>query len=183
MDHFEDQFLRKGHEPLGLLPFDEGANFFHAEEVHDGEDFAASHPTEEPIMDNPVRVYLREMGAVSVLTREGEINSYKDYQLDVLRDGEAAIQFVEAQRELTERVPCVIVLDWHLPKHDGAAVLKAIRREPLLDHVNIVALTTVSPEDEQEITRLGVRLYASKPMELDGWQALALRILDICRRG
>ena len=107
----------------------------------------------------------------------------EDYQLDVLSDGEAAIQFVEEQRKVTERVPCVIVLDWHLPKHDGGAVLKAIRREPLLDHVNIVALATVSPEDEKEITRLGVRLYTPKPMGLDGWRTLALRILEICRRG
>ena len=81
-----------------------------------------------------------------------------DYQLEVLSDGEAAVQFVQEQRKVTERVPCVIVLDWHLPKHDGTAVLNAIRREPLLAHVNIVALTTVSPEDEKEITRLGVRV-------------------------
>jgi len=71
LDHFEDQFLGEGHEPLGL-PFDEEANFFHPEEVHDGEEFAASHPAEESIYtDDPVRVYLREMGAVPLLTRKG----------------------------------------------------------------------------------------------------------------
>jgi RNA polymerase primary sigma factor len=85
VDHFEDQFLGEGHEPLGLAPFDEGANFSHAEEVHDGEDFAASHPTEESIMDNPVRVYLREMGAVSVLTREGEVNLARRMERGKLR--------------------------------------------------------------------------------------------------
>ena len=74
LDQFEDQFLGEGHETLGL-PFDEEANFFHPEEVHDGEDFAASHPVEESIYtDDPVRVYLREMGAVPLLTREGEVN-------------------------------------------------------------------------------------------------------------
>ena len=75
VDHFEDQFLGEGHEPLGLA-FDEEANFFHLiKEVHDGEDSAASHPTEESIyMNDPIRVYLREMGAVPLLTREGEVN-------------------------------------------------------------------------------------------------------------
>ena len=74
MDHFEDQFLGEGHEPLGL-PFDEEGGFFHPEEVHDGEDFAHAHPQEESIYtDDPVRVYLREMGAVPLLTREGEVN-------------------------------------------------------------------------------------------------------------
>ena len=85
MDHFEDQFLGEGHEPLGL-PFDEEANFFHPEEVHDGEDFAASHPTEESIyMDDPVRVYLREMGAVPLLTREGEVNLARRMERGKLR--------------------------------------------------------------------------------------------------
>lgn len=107
----------------------------------------------------------------------------QDYQLEVLLDGEAAIQFIEEQRKVAEPVPCVIVLDWHLPKHDGGAVLRAIRREPILAHVSIVALTTVSPEDEKELTRLGVRLYTPKPIQLDGWRTLALRILEICREG
>src|ERR1700675_619109 len=74
VDELEDQFSGESHEPLGL-PFDEEANFFHPEETHDGEEFPASHPAEESIYtDDPVRVYLREMGAVPLLTREGEVN-------------------------------------------------------------------------------------------------------------
>ena len=74
MDQFEDQFLGEGHEPLGL-PFDEDGGFFHPEEVHDSEEFTPAHPVEESIYtDDPVRVYLREMGAVPLLTREGEVN-------------------------------------------------------------------------------------------------------------
>ena len=73
MDHFEDQFLTDSHEPLGI-PFDEEANFFHPEEVQD-EEFPAAQQAEESIYtDDPVRVYLREMGAVPLLTREGEVN-------------------------------------------------------------------------------------------------------------
>ena len=45
MDHFEEF---EGHEPLGL-PFDEEAGFFHPEEAHEGEDFAAAHPVEESV--------------------------------------------------------------------------------------------------------------------------------------
>jgi hypothetical protein len=40
MDHFEDQYSADTAEPLGL-PFDEEANFFHPEEVHDGDEFPA----------------------------------------------------------------------------------------------------------------------------------------------
>ncbi len=73
MDQFEDQYLGDAHEPLSL-PFDEETPFFHPEEVHDGEDFPAAQQQEESIYtDDPVRVYLREMGAVPLLTREGEV--------------------------------------------------------------------------------------------------------------
>ena len=82
MDHFEEF---EGHEPLGL-PFDEEAGFFHPEEAHEGEDFAAAHPVEESIYtDDPVRVYLREMGAVPLLTREGEVNLARRMERGKLR--------------------------------------------------------------------------------------------------
>jgi RNA polymerase primary sigma factor len=74
LDQFEDQYLGDAHEPLGL-PFDEDSPFFHPEEVHDGDEFPASQQQEESIYtDDPVRVYLREMGAVPLLTREGEVD-------------------------------------------------------------------------------------------------------------
>jgi hypothetical protein len=45
----------------------------------------------------------------------------------------------------------------------------------------VVALSSlVSPKDELEIQRLGVRLYQAKPMDLDDWIALAGQILAIC---
>ena len=85
MDQFEDQFLPDAHEPIGI-PFDEEANFFHPEEVADGEEFPAAQPVEESIYtDDPVRVYLREMGAVPLLTREGEVNLARRMERGKLR--------------------------------------------------------------------------------------------------
>jgi RNA polymerase primary sigma factor len=85
VDHFEDQFLTESHEPLGI-PFDEDANFFHPEEVQDGEEFPAAQQAEESIYtDDPVRVYLREMGAVPLLTREGEVNLARRMERGKLR--------------------------------------------------------------------------------------------------
>ena len=74
MDQFEDQFLGEGHEPLGL-PFDEEGAFFQRDGGPEGEEGPAAHQPEESIYtDDPVRVYLREMGSVPLLTREGEVN-------------------------------------------------------------------------------------------------------------
>lgn len=73
MDHYDEQFLNDSHEPIGLT-FDEDASFFHPEEPQEDE-FAAQPQQEESIYtDDPVRVYLREMGSVPLLTREGEVD-------------------------------------------------------------------------------------------------------------
>lgn len=84
MDQFEDQYLAEGREPLGL-PFDEEANFFHPEEVQD-EEFQGAQQVEESIYtDDPVRVYLREMGSVPLLTREGEVTLARKMERGKLR--------------------------------------------------------------------------------------------------
>ncbi len=84
MDQFEDQYTAEGHEPLAL-PFDEEANFFHPEEVQD-EDFQGAQQVEESIYtDDPVRVYLREMGSVPLLTREGEVTLARKMERGKLR--------------------------------------------------------------------------------------------------
>ena len=84
MDHFEDQFLVEHVEPLGL-PFEEEAKFFDAAEEHE-EDFHGAPQVEESIYtDDPVRVYLREMGAVPLLTREGEVDLARRMERGKLR--------------------------------------------------------------------------------------------------
>jgi RNA polymerase primary sigma factor len=84
VDQFEDQFLTDNPESLGLN-FDEEAKFFDSEAAH--EDFLhPQQPVEESIYtDDPVRVYLREMGAVPLLTREGEVDLARRMERGKLR--------------------------------------------------------------------------------------------------
>jgi len=85
VDHFDDQFLTEHHEPLGL-PFEEDGKFFDPDEAHDVDDFHGAQPVEESIYtDDPVRVYLREMGAVPLLTREGEVDLARRMERGKLR--------------------------------------------------------------------------------------------------
>ena len=106
MDQFEDQFLADAHEPLGI-PFDEEANFFHPEEVQD-EEFPAAQQAEESIYtDDPVRVYLREMGAVPLLTREGEVNLARRMERGKMRMQKSISRSALVQRlvgEIAERL-------------------------------------------------------------------------------
>lgn len=84
MDQFEEQYLTDATEPLGI-PFDDDATFFHPEE-QDGDDPQASQHVEESIYtDDPVRVYLREMGAVPLLTRDGEVTLARKMERGKLR--------------------------------------------------------------------------------------------------
>jgi two-component system, chemotaxis family, response regulator Rcp1 len=132
----------------------------------------------------PVKIVVVEDNAADVFLLRHALDQHREYYaLDVLRDGEEAIAFVARLRSArSDAEPCVIVLDLHLPKHDGTAVLRVIRQEPALASVHVVALTTIaSPKDEQEVRDLGVRLYRSKPTLVDEWVKLAGEILDICK--
>jgi chemotaxis family two-component system response regulator Rcp1 len=129
------------------------------------------------------KIVVVEDNSADVFLLRHALDQHKnEYRLEVLRDGEEAIDFVNRQRVLGPHTePCVIVLDLHLPKHDGTAVLKVIKQEPALALVHVVALTTLaSPKDEQEVRDLGVRLYKAKPSLVEEWIKLAGEILDIC---
>jgi CheY-like chemotaxis protein len=138
---------------------------------------SANHPGQ-------AKIVVVEDNSADVFLLRHALDQHQDkYMLEVLRDGEEAIDFVNRQRQAGPHAePCVIVLDLHLPKHDGAVVLKVIKEEPALALVNVVALTTLaSPKDEQEVRDLGVRLYRAKPTLVDEWIKLAGEILAICR--
>jgi len=85
VDHFEDQFLAESHEPLGIS-FEEDAKFFDPEAAQEPDFLHPQQQVEESIYtDDPVRVYLREMGAVPLLTREGEVDLARRMERGKLR--------------------------------------------------------------------------------------------------
>ncbi len=77
MDHFDDQFISDSHDPLAAA-LENGADFLEGGNRNgDQAEFEFGQhavPEESIYTDDPVRVYLREMGAVPLLTREGEVN-------------------------------------------------------------------------------------------------------------
>jgi len=123
------------------------------------------------IEDNEADVWLLKSCLDSIAT---------NHEIVILKDGEEALQFVEAEREGVEPRPCVIVLDLNLPKYDGLELLAAIRRAPALKHVTaLIVSTTPSPEMQRRIRELGVA-YAEKPHTTSGYDALATRIWQLC---
>src|ERR1700723_4583711 len=79
----DDQFLPEA--PVGINFDEEATKFFDPEAEAE---FLHPHqqPVEESIYtDDPVRVYLREMGAVPLLTREGEVDLARRMERGKLR--------------------------------------------------------------------------------------------------
>src|SRR5450432_1787836 len=82
MDPDDDQFLHEA--PLGINFDEEATKFFDPEA--DGDFLHPQQQVEESIYtDDPVRVYLREMGAVPLLTREGEVDLARRMERGKLR--------------------------------------------------------------------------------------------------
>jgi CheY-like chemotaxis protein len=123
------------------------------------------------IEDNEADVWLLKNRLDSIAT---------NHEIVILKDGEEALEFVEAEREGSEPRPCLIVLDLNLPKYDGLELLAAIRRAPALKHVAALIVSTMpSPEMQRRIRELGVA-YAEKPRSISGYYALATLVWQLC---
>ena len=94
------------------------------------ENFSSS-PGETSDIEKPAHILLIEDSPVDVqLLRLALDQQGQKYKLQVLRDGAEALLFVDRHRtaSMSDPEPCVIILDLHIPKHGGVAVLQAIRR-------------------------------------------------------
>jgi len=92
----------------------------------------------------------------------------------VAPDGQKAIALLGGPAEPSEPSPepawrpHLIVLDVNLPKHNGDAVLRHVRRQPWLKGVPVIMLTSsASPVDRAEAISLGANLYLQKSSDLD----------------
>lgn len=92
--------------------------------------------------------------------------------IQVVRDGEEALEFLFNTGGYAERVGCVpprvILLDLKLPKIDGLEVLRRIKADKRLRVVPVVVLT--SSREEPDVVRayhLGANSYIVKPVDFD----------------
>ena len=105
-----------------------------------------------------------------------------EHHFDVLTDGKSALKFVADHRSgALKPEPCVIVLDLHLPKHNGIEVLEGVRMAPALDHIQVVVISSAAtPTEIQRVEELGA-FYKEKPFDLREFEELAKFIAEVCR--
>ena len=102
-----------------------------------------------------------------LLFREALNNRRVRCNIVVAPDGQRAIALIENEASSTWR-PDLIVLDVKLPKDNGDAVLRHVRRQPWLQGVPVIMLTSsASPTDRAAAMDLGATLYLQKSSDLN----------------
>jgi len=91
-------------------------------------------------------------------------------KIDIVRDGEEALDFLFGRGRLSARspvkLPSLVLLDLKLPKVDGLEVLREIRSHPATRILPVVILT--SSREEKDLVagyQLGVNSYIQKPVD------------------
>lgn len=132
-------------------------------------------------LGNPVNILLVEDNPgdarlVEEVLREGKLLN----QLHVVRDGDAALEFMRRTGRFTNAPhPVMVLLDLNLPKKDGRAVLREVKQDPALRRIPIIVLT--SSQFEEDIVRaydLHANCYIRKPVEFSEFQRVVREIED-----
>jgi CheY-like chemotaxis protein len=103
------------------------------------------------------------------LTLVALAKSHLANEVIVVRDGEEALDYMFCRGANAGRpagTPAVVLLDLKLPKVDGLQVLEQIKKDPAMQQVPVVMLT--SSREEQDLLRsykLGVNAYVVKPVD------------------
>lgn len=119
------------------------------------------------VEDNPMDVDL---------TRRAFIRHNLSNPLQVARDGQEALDFIEKWKA-GESMPVVILLDLKLPKVSGLEVLRVIRAHPDFRTIAVVILTSSAEDrDIHEAYSLGANSYIVKPVDFDKFIEVARQI-------
>lgn len=126
------------------------------------------------IEDNPSEVFLLRR-ALSAAAQNG-------VEVESLNDGEDALEFiVNHWKNREDFQPCVIVLDLHLPKHDGIEILRALQKDRDLSQIPVVVTTnSASPKEAAALQKMGLECRL-KPKDLAEFAKLAIDLIEICK--
>lgn len=106
-----------------------------------------------------------------LLTREALDHSEKIRQIDVVKNGSEAIQFLQHALQMNHKsIPDIIFLDINLPKMNGQEVLQFIKSNNQLKHIPVIMLTTSSSQkDIISSYQNGANSYITKPIDVTSY--------------
>lgn len=103
-----------------------------------------------------------------------------DIEMDVVRDGEEALDYLlQNPPYQNKQNPDLVLLDLNLPKKDGREVLTEMKEHPLLRIIPVVVLTTSqADEDIVKTYTLQASCYVTKPIDLEQFSKIVRSIDD-----
>lgn len=100
-------------------------------------------------------------------------------RIEIVRDGQEALDFLLKEDRRPNIPPKVILLDLKLPKVDGLDVLRTIKADPVTRAIPVIVLTSSREESDMvEAYNLGVNSYVVKPVDFEQFTE-AVRILGM----
>ena len=95
-------------------------------------------------------------------------------------NGEQALEILEVG-VLTDRLPCIVVLDLNMPRLNGTETLRLIRSNDQLKNISVVIYSTsINPLEKEKCMRLGANDYITKPLSYKESTFTARKLLDLC---
>jgi chemotaxis family two-component system response regulator Rcp1 len=137
-------------------------------------------------VERPLQLLLVEDNIGDVLLmREACSSANMAIQVAVASDGEEALSMLrgDGHHSIHSR-PDVILLDLNLPRMDGRQVLKAIKREPTLQSIPVIIMSSSAAEVDMRQSRdLEASLYIVKPSDFSHLREVVASIETFWRTG
>lgn len=113
-----------------------------------------------------------------VLVQRAFRKSFRDVRIDVVRDGDAAVDYLAGDGAYADRaahpLPALVLLDLKLPLRSGHEVLEWIRADRCVRRLPVVVLTNSRESaDVHRAYDLGANSYLVKPVSPDATQRMA----------
>ena len=115
---------------------------------------------EKPLNTSPLIMVVDDSLTVRKIT--SRILSRAGYQVMTATDG------VDALEKMQESTPNVMILDIEMPRMDGFALVRELRRVPETENLPIIMITSRTANKHREYAKqLGVNTYLGKPYQED----------------
>ncbi|MGA8862830.1 MAG: Hpt domain-containing protein [Gallionella sp.] len=120
----------------------------------------AAAASDKPLNTSPLIMVVDDSLTVRKIT--SRILSRAGYQVTTATDG------VDALEKLQEFMPDVMILDIEMPRMDGFALVRELRRVPETENLPIIMITSRTADKHREYAmQLGVNTYLGKPYQED----------------
>ncbi|TCJ14432.1 response regulator [Flaviaesturariibacter flavus] len=103
-------------------------------------------------------------------------------EIDCVRNGLEALDYLDEMRSSAQKLPCLIVLDINMPLLDGKATFERIQHDEVLRSVPVVVLTSsANPVDKEHFQRQGA-VFFTKPDDYSFLKKISVYLLSVCCR-